>query len=66
VHAEPNTKTYPRGIKITKVEMEEISPQLTANAFHALGNYPLPPQSRTYVVAHIYRYRLNYFRASPN
>jgi hypothetical protein len=28
VHAEPNTETYPHGIKVIKAEMDAISPQL--------------------------------------
>ena len=47
VHAEPNMETYPRGIKVTNAEMEAISPQLKAHAFHRDRNYTLrPPTTR--------------------
>ena len=45
VHAEPNTETYPRGIKITKAEMDAISPQLKASTFHGDWNYTLRPRT---------------------
>jgi len=45
VHAEPNTETYPRGIKVTKAEMDAISPQLKPHAFHGDWNYTLHPRT---------------------
>lgn len=45
VHAEPNTETYPRGIKVTNAEMDAISPQLKAHAFHGDRNYTLRPRT---------------------
>jgi hypothetical protein len=45
VHAEPNTETYPRGVKVTKAEMDAISPQLKAHAFHGDWNYTLRPRT---------------------
>ena len=45
VHAEPNTETYPRGIKVTKAEMDAISPQLKPHAFHGDWNYTLRPRT---------------------
>ena len=45
VHAEPNTETYPRGIKVTNAEMDAISPQLKAHAFHGDWNYTLRPRT---------------------
>jgi len=45
VHAEANTNTYPRGIKITKQEMDAIRPQLKTDAFHGDWNYTLKPRT---------------------
>lgn len=45
VHAEPNTETYPRGIKVTTAEMDAISPQLKPHAFHGDWNYTLRPRT---------------------
>ncbi len=45
VHAEPNTETYPSGIKVTKAEMDAISPQLKPHAFHGDWNYTLRPRT---------------------
>jgi len=45
VHAETNTNSYPRGIKITKQEMDAIGPQLKPDAFHGDWNYTLRPRT---------------------
>ncbi len=45
VHAEPNTESYPRGIKVTNAEMDAISPQLKPHAFHGDWNYTLRPRT---------------------
>ena len=45
VHAEANTNTYPRGIKVTKQEMAAIEPQLRPDAFHGDWNYTLRPRT---------------------
>ena len=45
VHAEANTSSYPRGIKITDQEMDAMRPQLKPHAFHGDWNYTL--QART-------------------
>jgi hypothetical protein len=43
VHAEADTQTYPRGIKVTNAQMDAISSQLKAHTFHADWNYTLRP-----------------------
>jgi hypothetical protein len=45
VHAEANTNSYPRGIKVTDKEMEAIRPQLKPNTFHGDWNYTLRPRT---------------------
>ncbi len=45
VHAEANTNTYPRGIKVTKQEMDAIKPQLRPGTFHGDWNYTLHPRT---------------------
>jgi hypothetical protein len=45
VHAEANTNNYPRGIKVTKQDMDALGPQLKPDAFHGDWNYTL--RSRT-------------------
>ena len=45
VHAEANTNSYPRGIKVTDKEMAAIRPQLKPNAFHGDWNYTLRPRT---------------------
>lgn len=45
VHAEANPNTYPRGIKVTKQEMDAIDPQLRPDAFHGDWNYTLRPRT---------------------
>jgi hypothetical protein len=47
VHAEADTNTYPRGIKISKQEMAEIQPQLEPDKFHGEWNYTLRPRTTT-------------------
>ena len=45
VHAEANTSSYPRGIKITDQEMDAMRPQLKPHAFHGDWNYTLQPRT---------------------
>jgi hypothetical protein len=45
VHAEANTSSYPRGIKITDQEMDAMKPQLKPHAFHGDWNYTLQPRT---------------------
>ncbi len=45
VHAEANTNSYPRGIKVTKQEMDAIGPQLKPDPFHGDWNYTLRPRT---------------------
>jgi DDE family transposase len=45
VHAEANTNSYPRGIKVTKQEMDAIGPQLKPDSFHGDWNYTLRPRT---------------------
>ena len=47
VHAEANTNSYPRGIKVTKQEMDAIRPQLKPDSFHGDWNYTLRPRTTT-------------------
>jgi hypothetical protein len=43
VHAEADTNTYPRGIKISDRQLEAIRPQLKPHAFHGEWNYTVRP-----------------------
>ena len=43
VHAEADTNTYPRGIKISDAQMGAITPQLKPEKFHGEWNYTLKP-----------------------
>ena len=43
VHAEADTGSYPRGIKISDAQMAAIAPQLKPNKFHGEWNYTLKP-----------------------
>jgi transposase len=43
VHAEADTNTYPRGIKISDAQMTAIAPQLKPDKFHGEWNYSLKP-----------------------
>ena len=45
VHAQADTNSYPRGIKITKQEMDALGPQLKPDAFHGDWNYTLKPRT---------------------
>jgi len=45
VHAERDTNSYPRGVKITKQEMDAIAPQLKTDAFHGDWNYTMRPRT---------------------
>jgi hypothetical protein len=43
VHAEADTNTYPRGIKISDTQMGAIAPQFKPDKFHGEWNYTLRP-----------------------
>ncbi len=43
VHAEADTNTYPRGIKISDAQMAAIAPQLKPDKFHGEWNYTVKP-----------------------
>jgi hypothetical protein len=47
VHAEADTNSYPRGVKISDAQMAAIAPQLKADKFHGEWNYSVKPASRT-------------------
>jgi len=43
VHAEADTNTYPRGIKISDAQMTAIAPQIKPDKFHGEWNYVVKP-----------------------
>jgi hypothetical protein len=43
VHAEADTSSYPRGVKISDAQMAAIAPQLKADKFHGEWNYTVKP-----------------------
>ena len=43
MHAEADTNTYPRGIKISAAQMAAITPQLKPAKFHGEWNYTVRP-----------------------
>jgi hypothetical protein len=43
VHAEADTNSYPRGIKISDAQMAAIAPQLKPDKFHGEWNYTIKP-----------------------
>lgn len=45
VHAEPDTNSYPTGIKISKQQMARIAPQVKPHKFHGEWNYTLQPRT---------------------
>ena len=45
VHAEADTNTYPRGLKVTDAEMAAIRPQIEPDQFHGDWNYTLRPRT---------------------
>ena len=45
VHAEVDTNSYPRGIKISDEEMAQIRPRLRPHKFHGEWNYTLMPRT---------------------
>ncbi len=45
VHAEADTNSYPRGIKVTPDEMAAIQPQLKPHTFHGEWNYTIRPRT---------------------
>jgi transposase len=46
VHAEADTNSYPRGIKISDTQMAGIAPQLKPDKFHGEWNYTVRPATR--------------------
>src|SRR5664279_1714703 len=42
-HAEADTNSYPRGIKISDAQMAAIDPQLKPDKFHGEWNYTVKP-----------------------
>lgn len=47
VHAEADTNSYPRGVKVSDAEMAAIAPQLKPHTFHGEWNYTLRPRTTT-------------------
>ena len=45
VHAEADTKAYPRGIKVSDGEMAAIGPRMKGHTFHGEWNYTIVPPS---------------------
>jgi hypothetical protein len=45
VHAEADTNTYPRGVKVSDEEMAAIRPQIKPHAFHGDWNYTVRPRT---------------------
>jgi len=45
VHAEGDTNSYPRGIKISDAQMAAIAPQLKPDKFHGEWNYTVNPDT---------------------
>ncbi len=45
VHAEVDTNSYPRGLKVSDAEMAAIRPQLEPDQFHGDWNYTLRPRT---------------------
>lgn len=45
VHAETDTNSYPRGIKLTKQDMAAIATQLKPDPFHGDWNYTMRPRT---------------------
>ena len=45
VHAEADTNSYPRGIKVSPAEMAAIGPQLKPHTFHGEWNYTIRPRT---------------------
>jgi hypothetical protein len=45
VHAEADTNTYPRGVKVSDEEMNAIRPQIKPHAFHGDWNYTVRPRT---------------------
>jgi len=43
VHAEADTNSYPRGIKISDAQMAALAPQLKPDKFHGEWNYRFDP-----------------------
>ena len=45
VHAEADTNSYPRGVKVTDAQMAAIQPQLKPHNFHGEWNYTIRPRT---------------------
>ena len=45
VHAEVDTNTYPRGLKVSDAEMAAIRTQIEPDQFHGEWNYTLQPRT---------------------
>lgn len=45
VHAEVDTNTYPRGLRVSDAEMAAIRPQIEPDQFHGEWNYTLRPRT---------------------
>ncbi len=45
VHAEADTNSYPRGIKVSKQELADIKPQVQPHKFHGEWNYTIKPRT---------------------
>jgi hypothetical protein len=50
VHAEADTNSYPRKIKVSDAEMAAVARQLKPDAFHGEWNYTIRPERRTTTV----------------
>jgi hypothetical protein len=47
VHAEIDTSSYPRGIKVSKQQLADIQPQVKKDKFHGEWNYTIVPRTTT-------------------
>ncbi len=45
VHAEADTNSYPRGVKVSDAEMAAIKPQIKADPIHGEWNYTIRPRT---------------------
>ena len=62
MHAEADTNSYPRKIKISDAEMAMVTRQIKPDAFHGEWNYTIRPAKRTTTMQLTC---LTYFLASP-
>ena len=49
VHAESDTNTYPRGIKVGNEQVAAIKPQIKPHRFHGEWNYTIRPPATALV-----------------